>query len=1194
MNFKQIELYGFKSFADRLEIKFNDGITAIVGPNGCGKSNVADAIRWVLGEQSAKLLRASNMQDVIFNGTEKRKSLSYCEVTLTFDNTKRYFDIDYDEISITRKLYRSGESEYLINKTPCRLKDIVSILHDSGMGKEGYSIIGQGKVEEIITSKPENRRAIFEDAAGISKFKARKVEAERRLERTNDNLSRVQDIIGEVERQLGPLKHQAENAKKYLDFKEKLKHFEVNNYIYQFDNASDQKAKIQTRIDGLSEEISLRNSEYEKKNNLYNDQMLEVNEIDRTLSELHNKILHLTVGLEKQAGETKLAEEKLKYLKNRQESLQSDLNRQKLNRDNTVVQIAQAEKYLEEQNNILSNLNNSAEEYNQSYLKIVDELAQSEDEATLKQQQMIEAMAQLGDIKSNMSALTAQKDALTINLGEVEDKLSILSEKIKQKNQEQSKLTSQIKEKSDYITECEEKLTNFTAELSELQRQLAEINSAIFNTNSNIQILENRQKALVEMQKEYDGFNYPIKRLMQDSTTNIKLNEKIVGVVASSMTIPQGFEVAIETALGNAVQNIITKNEDDAKDLIKYLKSNSIGRATFLPISSMRVHTLNPNERKFLSAKNCYGVASEIIKFDKSLQNIFNSLLGRTVIVATINDAVDLAKQSNFAFKIVTIDGDIINPQGSMSGGSQKAITSNILMRDNEINSLNENIKKLSTKLQDLESQKKKYANTLDGYKIQIESKSKEQIELKIDLAKLNETLQQVSGYIGELNGEKAGLNNEKLRISTKIEAIDLTMSQIGDKESSINNTRDDVNEDMIKRQEKFNYLKGQRDSYHDKLTSIRVQIASKEQEINSVNSEIDRLNNYLTETESLINQLSNSLDEVNKTLSGAQEIAYAKLDPQKQFEDQKELEIVKNKLAGLDEHKQQLQSSIKILDEDRTRLNNEVNNLLNKKYQEEFNLTKVDTDIEAMQERIFEEYELTYASCLEYKQENYDLYEGMAEANKLKREIARLGNVNVNAIEDSKLLVERYENLTTQANDLLKAKEDLLKIIKELSVEMITKFEAAFTQINANFNKVFKELFGGGNARLELTENEDPLLAGVEIVAEPPGKKLQSINLLSGGEKALTAIAILFAILKLRPMPFCLLDEIEAALDDSNVERFASYLKRFSQDTQFIVVTHRKPTMELADILYGVTMEEKGVSKLVSVKFDEAVKNAK
>ncbi len=1194
MNFKQIELAGFKSFADKLTIKFEPGITAIVGPNGCGKSNVADAIRWVLGEQSTKLLRGSSMQDVIFNGTEKRKSLSYCEVSLVFDNTQRNFNLDFNEIVLTRKLYRSGESEYLINRTPCRLKDIVNALHDSGIGRDGYSIIGQGKVEEIISSKPENRRAIFEEAAGISKFKSRKVEAERKLERTQDNLGQVQIVLAELERQLGPLKKQAENAKKYLELKQDLKNYEVNNYIYQYETASETKQKIQNRIDALLEEIGLKQSSIDAANRKYNENMQEVDKIDKTIEDLHEQILTLTVSLEKRAGEANLVKERIKFLTEEQQQKSAELNKQQMNMQNAELLLEANKNKKVSQQALLESLRKQSEEISNKYLAIVDQLTQSEEEASEKQRQMIDALSKLTDIKSNLSALKAEKEAYTANLTELDKKIEVINQKISSRQSERKQVEADAQKSYDQYVSARKSLDEKNEKLSALKQQIDENQEDLNNTSSNIQILENRKKVLEDMQRDYDGFNYSVKRLMQDSESNRMLKEKIVGLVASSMTIPQGFETAIEVALGNAIQNIITSNEQDSKDLINYLKQNNLGRATFLPIATMKPKGLNSAEELMIKVKNCYGVASSIIKFDKSLSNVFNSLLGRTVIVNDINDAVNLAKKSSFAFKIVTLDGDVINPQGSMSGGSKKAITSNILMRDTEIETISTQLKKLKEKFANYQQLKVDLNKQFIALNNEIEQANQLVVSTQVTNAQKSQMLDQFNIFVEEHDKERIALCQERDQIAERVQLIAAAISQVDQNNGNFDTSKDDAQENIEIRQKMFNDLKVKRDQYHEDMTSIKINIASIESEIVALDVEIERLTQLIETTQVNIKDLTEAVNKVTATIKGAMSIVEVNQDQAKYDQTVKNLEQVKTKLAGLDEYKQKLQSENKALDEERGSLTSEQNRALDKKYQEDMALAKVDTDIEAMQERIFEEYELTYASCLELKQENYDIQEGITNAGRLKKEISRLGYVNVNAIEESKVVGERYEEMNTQAQDLIKARDDLIQIIKELATEMITKFETEFAKIQANFSKIFKELFGGGNAKLELTESDDPLQAGVEIVAEPPGKKLQSITLLSGGEKALTAIAILFAILRLRPMPFCLLDEIEAALDDANVERFATYLKRFSQETQFIVITHRKPTMELADSLYGVTMEEKGVSKLVSVKLSEAVKNAK
>ena len=1190
MNFKKVELAGFKSFADRLEIKFEPGITGIVGPNGCGKSNVSDAIRWVLGEQSTKLLRGNSMQDVIFNGTEKRKSMSYCEVSLFFDNTKRFFNLDFDEVSFTRKLYRSGESEYMINGTTCRLKDITSALHDSGIGKDGYSIIGQGKVEEIISAKPENRRAIFEEAAGISKFKQRKVEAERKLERTQENLNRALDVLAEQERQLGPLKKQAENAKLYLEYKEQLKTLEVNTYIYQYDSASDTKQAIQTKIDGYAEELNIKQTDFDKSTNDYNQKMFEVSQIDRTLQELNDKILSMTVKLEQRAGQTNVLKERLRFLTEERDSLTQELEKETLNKDNSLKLIEVNEQLKAEKQSTLKDVNYKLVDLTDKYLKVVDELTESEDEATKKQKEMIDELSKMTDIKSNISALTAQKDAYLSNITDLEGKIYNLQGKIKEKETALETATAIARRAEETHANLEKQNNELQSKIQNIQNQLRETHEKINQSASNIQILQNRKKVLEDMQKDFEGYNYTVKRLMQDSQHQKELRDRIVGLVASCMTIPNGFETAIEVALGGAVQDVITKNEEDTKFLINYLKRNNLGRATFLPISSMKIRTLNDAEQMIVKKNKTFGVASSIVKYDPALKSIFESLLGRTVIVENIDIAISLARQSNFSYKIVTVDGDVVNPQGSMSGGSKKAITSNLLMRDNEIENISNQITKITNSFNDLKTLKAQIEGQLATLNREESELSNKLLSAQIESAKQAQNLEQLSVYVDELNKERINLSQEKINFSTKIEVITNAINSTGYDE----NTQIGSSAEIENNQKMFASLRSQRDSLQNEITELKIQKTTLDSEINTIQAELDRLDAYIKHFDFALVDVKENLEKVLNTIEEAEGIVNAQIDQVDDNETKQAIEGAKKQLASLDTTKQTLQDNIRTLDEDKSRLMAEINVVQEKKYQQEMALAKVDTDIEAMQEKIFEDYELTYASCLPFKQEEFDIKEGMTQINKIKRDISKLGYINVNAIEDCKDLLERYEALSAQAEDLSTAKEDLIKIIKDLATEMITRFETEFTKIQANFSKVFRELFGGGNAKLELTESEDPLQAGVEIVAEPPGKKLQSITLLSGGEKALTAIAILFAILKLRPMPFCLLDEIEAALDDTNVSRFAQYLKNFSKETQFIVITHRKPTMMLADSLYGVTMEEKGVSKIVSVKLSDAIKNSK
>lgn len=1191
MNFKQLDLAGFKSFADRIEIKFDDGVTAIVGPNGCGKSNVADAIRWVLGEQSSKTLRGSSMQDVIFSGTEKRKSLSYCEVTMTFDNSDRFFNFDYNEIAITRKLYRSGESEYLLNKAPCRLKDITNLLYDSGLGKDGYSIIGQDQVGKILSSKPEDRRSIFEDAAGISKYKSRKLEAERKLERTKDNILKLQLVIDEIERQLGPLKKQSEDAKKFLELKAILKHLEVNAYIYQFENANDMKAKINSKLDSINEELQLRQEELENVSLNYSNNMASIEAIDKTVQRLHENILNLTVNLEKQAGETNVVKERIKFLKEQNGRLELDLT----NSDNLIsaitAQLESRAEHLSETNQELEKAKKIEEETSREYLKIVDELNLNEDEAESNQKNMFDALDKLTYIKSNSSRLCAEKDANQDSLVEIEERIKKLNEKFNEQNKIKSALSEKIEELEKQNKEQLNVVLQGKFKVSEKQDNIIQIQNEFQNCGTKIQVFENRKRILEEMQAEHEGYAGSVKKILREGERNAEFNKKIVGVLAALISVPEKFETAIETALGNALQNIVTKDEQDAKVLIEFLKKGQFGRATFLPITSMKPRNLSTEEKTLLKTQGCFGIAKDLISYGSSIESVVSNLLGATVIVDSLETAIKLAQNARFGFKIVTLDGDVINPQGSMSGGSKKSEAVNLISRDREIKTLGEEIEKLKQLFSGSEEKLKQEKEELDAYIKQFDFISSKQKELEVEIAKEKEKLSSAQELSSSYKTELDSLCNTKIIVQNKVDVITKELESIETLENAVGANKEGANEAIAKRQKRFSELKEKRENYSKTLTEIRVNIASLTSEIIGTTQELERLDAQLSQAQTKIEVAREELEQNALKIEQAENLVAWQIENSMNEETKTKLENLKQEQKNLDENKLGLQQSLKELEEKRSFLNLEVNRVNERKLNEEFRISKVDTDIDSMQDKILEEYQLDYNGCLALKDSEFNLNKGLSDISKIKKEISRLGYINVAAIEDSKILNERYEALFVQVEDLNKAQEELIQIIGELSTEMRTRFTEEFDKINENFKITFRELFGGGNAKLELIGSENILEAGVEIMAEPPGKKLSSNSLLSGGEKALTAIAILFAILKLRPMPFCLLDEIEAALDEANVYRFAQYLRRFSNETQFIVITHKKPTMELADSLYGVTMEEKGVSKVVSVKLSDAVK---
>ncbi len=1191
MIFKKIEMVGFKSFADRTIIEFNDNFTAIVGPNGCGKSNVSDAIRWVLGEQSAKTLRGDSMQDVIFNGTEKRKSLSYCEVTLTFDNSARFFNFDYDELAITRKLYRSGESEYLINRNTCHLRDITNLLYNSGLGKNGYSVISQGKVTELVDAKPESRRAMFEDAAGISKYKNDKKEAERKLERTNDNLTRLKDILSEIERQMGPLKKQAENAKKYLEYKGKLKDLEVNAYIYQYENANDVKEKINLKLDAINRQIDIRNSDLEKATTEYDKSMFDLANFDKSLAALNEKILELTVNLEKQEGETRLARERINYTNKENDRLHLD-------RSNALTAIEAYSEEKEKKNNEYTELKSdlealeaSFEQLSEQYLQIATALTESEDEAGQNQQKIIETLGSLSDIKSSLSRLLAEKELLSNSLNNLEDDIVVLTSK-KEENEKLYKSSKENVEQKDLqLQKLKESIDNLTSKNYIDSKRLKELENEKANIVTQIKVFENRKKLLTDLQNEYEGYSYAIKKLLRESERNAALKKNIVGVVASLIKVPQKFETAIEVALGGAVQNIVTFNEEGAKELIKFLKDNSFGRATFLPITSMK--RKNFDERLISGKSGCFGLANKLIDYDKSIDNVISNLLGSTVIVDNLVTAVNMAKDSGYAYRIVTLDGDVVNPQGSLTGGSKKAESSNLIGREREIETLGLEIVKFEKRKAEIENSYLEINKTSQQAQSEIAKLTSYKNTCEIELAAEKEKLDKYNSLLVEASDNLKVAIMESETVKNKLTLIGKDLAKSQKIESALSGNKVDADELIKEKREKFEKLREKRDEINNNILTVKVEIAQSRTKLSSCENEMIRLDNEIGRLKSSLLDIDSQIAKNDEFILNCENMIKIKLSNAPATESKLQLEGFMQKRQNIEEEKSLLNEKIKQLDIEKTSIINDLSSIRDKKYREEMNLSKVDSELETMQERIYEEYSLSYSTCLDLRREDFDISVAMPEINKLKKDINALGYVNVNAIEDCKALLDRYDDLNGQAQDLEKAKDDLNKIINDLSSIMIEKFNNELLRINESFKLTFRELFGGGTAKLALADENDPLESGVEIYAQPPGKKIQNMTLLSGGEKSLTAMAVIFAILRIKPLPFCLFDEVEAALDDSNVEIVDKYLKKLSNETQFILITHKKPTMEYANALYGVTMEEKGISKIVSVLLSDAIKHA-
>lgn len=1188
MNFEKIEMSGFKSFADKVEITFDNGVTGIVGPNGCGKSNIADAIRWVLGEQSAKSLRGSSMTDVIFNGTQSRKSLSYCEVSLYFDNSERIFkSCDYNEVILTRKLFRSGESEYYVNKQPSLLREIVRLLHECGVSKNGYTIIGQGKVSEILNSKPEDRRVIFEEAVGIAQAKAKKLETERKLERVHDNLVRIFDVTSVHEKNLEPLARAAQKTRQFLEFSEQLKYHEINNYLYKYDNASEIKNRINTRIQGLDEESALRNQELIETNERYTLHNEERSKSDEVIKTLNEQILDMSLAQEKISSETTIYKERISYFKSEILRLQEEIDNKKEGVELSKKAIEAKNQSLAENHEERAYLAGKLKELEGELASVLSAIARDENATFLAQSAMLKATENLADISKNIGSLDKEKTFITDKQQEIINKVNTLTLARQQLESEKKRIQKEISDNETSQKDLVEKISALEKEISDGNNKISELSNRFYRLNMDISASENNKKIYANLKDSFEGYPTSVKRLMLTAKENSQINSKIKGVVASIIKTDKKFEVAIETALGNAVQNIVTATPEDAQYLIEYLKRSEGGRVTFLPVSSVRPHLDGAELTSALKEKGALGSATTLVKYDSYYDNVIKYLLGNTLVVDSIDNAVVIAKRHRFSFKIVTLDGDVINPSGSMTGGSRRQNQMNLLSSERMIEKLTEEIAAKKKDLQKITEDRDKLTNLcndnvdkLDGLNVDLQSK-------KVEISTLKVQLDNYKGLIDSNEKELTEYNAEIQVVVQRLEQIATEYVNIEQGNKDLVEQKQTASSDALKRQTENEQRKAKRDELVNTITESKSRDSALEAEIKSTIAEIERLNGTLNDDLSVIERDSKMIETDNSAINQFyEEIKKIAV----KAEESSGIKQVKDRLTAEEKRRSDLDMMIKQDDLKRQVLNAEVSKLAEKRHNEELEISKVDGELEYMRKRVEEEYNETYETCVSLKDPEYDITTSNDEIQRLKRRISSLGGINANAIQEYEQLSQEYRELITQKEDLEKGEADLKEALKAIRDEMLTEFNKGFEEIRQHFQIIFKELFGGGRADLLLdySDVDDPLNAGVEIVAEPPGKKLQKISLLSGGEMALTAIAILFAILKLRPMPFCVLDEIEAPLDDANVERFARYLKKFSNETQFIVITHKKVTMELADALFGVTMQEKGVSKIVSVKLSD------
>lgn len=1182
MYLKRLELQGFKSFADKTVLEFKPGITSVIGPNGSGKSNISDSIRWILGEQSMKSLRGSKSLDIIFSGTQNRKSLGFAEGSLVFDNTDGSLPIEYTEVTITRKIYRSGETGYYINKVPCRLKDVLELFMDTGIGKDGYSIIGQGKIDEILSNKSEDRRNIFEEAAGIVKYRTRKQEAEKKLERTKLNLLRINDILTEIETNIEPLKISAEKAKKYLSLREELKSIEIGLFIYNIE-------KYKQQLEEIVKDEEIYNNQCEEEQQSLDRIKALKEELKNNIDEITNKIEEMSnIGFESQK-EIEMLNSDISVAKTR--ILNNNENSQRYSKEieETNQKLEELQEEIEQKKQKKDNLKQNKEKFAKELQEKEEELRKITEKLSSKELEIEEHKQKVEENIDKKYELQSTINTQNVNFENYEKREKQIQQEIMLNNSELDNTRFKKEEISKEFYEIESKRNKVLNNINEINKKKEEADKNIKIYDSNIQayqsemrIKESRLKFLIETEKEKEGYVKSVRSLLLDCEKTKDLGKGMHGVLANIIEVPEKYQTAIEMCLGMSLQNIVTETEEDAKRLVEHLRKNNLGRASFLPISSVhgkKLDKIKGNE------KGVIGIASDLVKYSKKYEQIITNLLGRTVIVENMNTAINVAKQNGYSFRIITVEGDVINPSGAITGGSVAKKTVNILGRGREIEKLEENIKELSTKIEKQEKQKEEYKNSIEDILEEATLLEKELQEIDITYAtekqkliSVEENIEKIEKRISKLKEEQETINADKEKsieiknetkqeiekLTDEIEKLSLIIQEFANLNKDNQKYVDDLNFDITNLKISVSSFDESEASLEELQERIIIEIETAKKSIENKEKQIKEIKHDNINLEESIKEITEKIANIKEEVKNSGS----------KIEELKQERIAKN--TKLTKQEEEISEKFKVIED----LKAQIVKIDVKK-------TKTEEDINSIINKMWEEYELTPNNVQDYKKpENVQLTQ--KKVNELRKELRDLGSVNVDAIEEYKNLKDRYDFMCEQRVDLEDTMAKLRKIITDMTQTMKEQFKTQFALINKNFAEVFKELFGGGNASLKLEDENNILECGIDINVQPPGKKLQNMMLLSGGEKAFTAIALLFAILKINPAPFCVLDEIEAALDDVNVYRFADYLKKFSKDTQFLVITHRKGSMEAADTVYGVTMEENGVSKLLSMKLKD------
>lgn len=1184
MKLKKLELYGFKSFAQRTEIVFDEGITGIVGPNGSGKSNIGDAVRWVLGEQSAKTLRGASMSDVIFNGTQKRKPLSYCEVSLVFDNDDHALAMEAAEVMVTRRVYRNGESEYYLNRTACRLKDVVDLFRDTGIGKEGYSIIGQGRIDEILSRKSEDRRQVFEEAAGIVKFKARKEEADKKLQRTLENLERVDDILDELTKRVKPLEEQSRNARVYLELSTELKDLDLNLFLIRSDRARARLSELESEL--LTVQTILADTE----SNL-TDKTTRRDETQNRIDQLEEAITKARTELMECAEHVHESQKKISALQSRRETRSENRQRIVCEQEEAQERLAEIEKDhariqadVEKQHSLIADA--------EQILRATQEAAEKaqakekEADAALEAQKaaVIDQMNRLSDVRNDKTRLNTMQAQMETRLTEIEESSGALQEQEAALREALTAVEKQLETENQHQQQCQEKLAQARQASDEADAAYANLRADVEKQSADMQAAASRHNVLTEMTRDMEGYNMAVRRAMtyakQRGLTGVK------GVLAQLMTVPQAYETAIDMALGAAQQNIVTDTEETAKELINYLRQNRLGRATFLPMSAIRGKTLYGNERNALKLPGCLGVASELVQCAPEYRGIVENLLGRTVIADNLDHGIPIMRAGNHAFRLVTLEGDVMHSGGSMTGGSAQSKVSNLLSRERELKELTAKLQtgraeldkcrqELTQRQQTAQEKRQKVSDAVNALHQQEIAVAREQARRESVSADLNTHLQRMQ----ETEQARVQLHQSLEDIRQQLETIEHQRTGAQGDQSAMEQKTIEMQNALVK-------ARAEASAENDRLMVRTLQLSDLRHGL----SDLERDEAHAQQDQAQIlreqerrEQLLHEMDELD-----AIDENDMKREEAESARRQKEQLRQESAAQAIEQRRSQAQSDLRDILSDMEKLHEAYNRDSEKLHKTELAKARIEGDQKNLQNRIWDTYKLTYAGAEEFRRTPFDEKESDCRAAELQGQIRALGTVNVGAVEEYAETKARVDDLTAQQQDLKRAEMDLRELIERLLIQMRSTFVENFSKMQGYFAETFTRLFGGGHAELKLMDPDDPLNCGIEVNAQPPGKKLQLLSLLSGGERALTAIAILFAMLKLKPTPFCILDEIEAALDDANIGYYADYLKEYSKGTQFIVVTHRKGTMERCNSLFGVAMEEQGVSRMVSVSLQD------